>query len=155
MESPQTQIWGPELWMILHSSAERIGSAPLKRLSQEELRLWSGLLSSLRYSLPCPLCKKHYNDYYSAHPIQEVSKPFLRNWLFQLHSEINTRNNKPNNFTIDTIAEIYSKPFHFSRHVNIVVAQMRLAIFHNWCKREDIQRSIRFLEEMKRFYDFF
>jgi hypothetical protein len=32
---------------------------------------------------------------------------------------------------------------------------MRLALRLNWCTHNDIQRTIRFLEEMLRFYDFF
>lgn len=155
MDSPQTAIWGPALWMILHSSVERIGSAPLRSAPQEEIRLWSGLLSSLRYSLPCPLCKKHYHDFLNKHPVVEISKPFLRNWLFQLHSEVNQRNQKDTGITIENVSEIYSKPFHFSHHYQIVMHHMRFAVAHQWCSRNDIQRTLRFLEEMRRFYDLF
>jgi hypothetical protein len=155
MESPQTHLWGPALWMVLHSSAERIGSSPVKLLQQEEHRLWSGLLSSLRYSLPCPQCKKHYQDYISNHPIPVTSLSTIRSWLYHLHQEVNQRTNKTFDTTIDNLSEIYHKPFHFSRHTTIVIHHMKLAVFHNWCTRNDIQRTIRFLEEMKRFYDFF
>jgi len=155
MESPQTHQWGPALWMILHSSAERIGSIQVKYLQHEEHRLWTGLLSSLRYSLPCPQCKKHYQEYYSNHPINEISYSFIRNWLFQLHNQVNSRNNKENSITIDNLGEIYSKPFHFSRYNGIVMKHMKLAMAHNWCSRDDIQRTTRLFEEMKRFYDFF
>lgn len=155
MESPQVSEWGPALWMILHSSVERIGSAPLKRLPQEEKRLWTGLLASLRYSLPCPQCKRHYTEYYSKHPILDISVPFLRNWLFQLHCEVNQRTNKENILTIENVSEIYRKPFHFSHHYQIILKHMKHAISLQWCARDDIQRTMRFLEEMRRFYDFF
>jgi hypothetical protein len=155
MESPQTHQWGPALWMILHSSVERIGSKSTKLLEHEETRLWTGLLSSLRYSLPCPQCKKHYQDYLQRHPIISVSQSFLRYWLFQLHQEVNQRNNKIVNITIENIPEIYGKPFHFSHHASIFQTHMRFGLFHNWVSRNDIQRTIRFLEEMRRFYDFF
>lgn len=155
MESPQTQIWGPALWTILHSSAERIGTKSAKIQAFEEQRLWNGLLSSLRFSLPCPQCKKHFSDYLSSHPIHEVSSSFIRNWLYELHSQVNQRNHKDNSITIENIPEIYNKPFHFSYHVNIVMKHMKSAIFHRFCSREDIQRTARFFEEMKRFYDFF
>jgi len=155
MESPQTHKWGPALWMILHSSAERIGSAPSKALPHEEERLWTGLLSSLRHSLPCPQCRRHYNDYFSSHPILEISQSFIRNWLFQLHSQVNIRNKKEDILLIDHIPELYSKPFAFSHHTMIVKHQMQLAIFHRMCSRDDIQRTHRFLEEMRHYYALF
>jgi len=155
MESPQTQQWGPALWIILHSSVERMESVYSKRLEHEETRLWSGLLSSLRYSLPCPVCKKHYSDYLQQHPITQISKSFLRVWLFELHQAVNQRNNKHSEITIENLSEVYSKPFHFSHHTSIFQKHMRLALSLNWCTHNDIQRTIRFLEEMRRFYDFF
>ena len=153
MESPQAQHWGPALWMILHSSAERIGTAALKLLPQEEERLWNGLLSSLRYSLPCPQCKKHYNEHFSAHPILEISKPCIRNWLFDLHHQVNLRTKKDAIVAIENIPELYSKPFHFLHHFAIVQRHMQLALSHGWCSRDDIQRTLRFLEEMRRYYN--
>jgi hypothetical protein len=155
MESPQTHQWGPALWMILHSSAERIGLGPTRLLQHEESRLWSGLLSSLRFSLPCPQCKRHYGDYLQRYSIPPITQSSIREWLFTLHQEVNQRNHKPCEITIENIPVIYSKPFHFSLHFSIFQQHMRLALMQNWCSREDIQRTIRFLEEMRRFYDFF
>jgi hypothetical protein len=155
MESPQTHLWGPALWMILHSSAERIGLAKAKMLQYDEIRLWSGPLSSLRYSLPCPVCKKHYSDYYAAHSISEYTRPVIRQWLFNLHQQVNGRTNNTIPSTIDNLPDIYGKPFHFSKHADVVQHHMKLAISHRWCERNDVQRTARFLEEMKRLYDLF
>lgn len=155
MDSPQNHIWGPELWMILHSAAERIGQPYLKKMAQEEARIWSGLLSSLRYSLPCPQCKKHYNEYFISKSILPIEKVNIRNWLFNLHSEVNRRTDKPNKITIEQIPELYSKPFHFSKHLGIISGQMTQAIRLGWCNRDDILKTIRLFQEMKRFYDFF
>ena len=155
MESPQTHIWGPELWMILHSSVERIGQSHARMLQFDEVRIWTGLLSSLRFSLPCPACKKHYSDYYAAHPISDYSRSTLRKWLFDLHQQVNGHTNKVGPFTIEALPEIYGKPYHFSRHMGVVQHHMKLAIFHKWCDRNDVQRTVRFLEEMRRLYDQF
>jgi hypothetical protein len=155
MDSPQNHIWGPQLWIILHSSAERIGSKQLQRLPQEESRIWTTLLSSLRYSLPCPQCKKHYSDYILSTPITSIAQPFIRNWIYNLHNQVNARTGKPNNITVDQISEIYSKPFNFSAHFSIVIQQMHKAVQFGWSSRNDIQKSIRLFEELKRFYDFF
>jgi hypothetical protein len=155
MESPNNAIWGPQLWIILHSSAERIGSQHLKRLPQEESRIWGGLLSSLRYSLPCPLCKKHFTEYGASHPLHTITKEAVRTWLFQLHSEINTKLQRTNAITLEDISELYGKPFHFSKHCKVVEQHMGYAVRIGWSSRNDNIRTLRFLEELKRFYDFF
>jgi hypothetical protein len=155
MDSPQNHIWGPQLWIILHSATERIGSASLKRLPQEESRIWLNLLSSLRYTLPCPLCKKHYTEYFNRTPIRIFNRDSIRSWLYTLHCQINDRTGKINTISIENLSELYSKPFKFTHHYGIVFQQMNQALRLGWCNRTDLQRSIRFFQELKQFYDFF
>jgi hypothetical protein len=154
MDAPQNHIWGPNLWMILHSAAEHIGTSHVK-LPQEELRIWTGLLSSLRHSLPCPVCKKHFITYFSSTPVKTFNREFIRNWLYNLHCQVNDRTEKSVEITIEEIPEIYSKPFNFSAHFRVVAEQMNRALRLGWSSRDDIQKSARFFEELKRFYDFF
>ena len=154
MDAPQNHIWGPELWMILHSAAERIGTSHIK-LPQEELRIWAGLLSSLRHSLPCPICKKHFTTYFLSTPVKMFNQEFIRIWLYDLHRQVNDRTEKENTITIEQVPEIYSKPFNFSVHLRSVTNQMNQALRLGWSSRDDIQKSVRFFEELKRFYDFF
>jgi hypothetical protein len=153
MDSPQNHIWGPHLWQILHYSTERITQPHLN--PQEETRLWTNFLSSLRFSLPCPQCKKHYTAYYSSTPLTTIHRNSVRTWLYNLHCQVNDRIGKPNMITIDKLPEIYSQPFNFSYHYNIVIQEMHKALRLGWSSRDDIQRTIRFLQEIKRFYDFF
>ena len=154
MDAPQNHIWGPNLWMILHSAAERIGTSHVK-LPQEELRIWAGLLSSLRHSLPCPVCKKHFTAYFSSTPVKTFNREFIRNWLYNLHCQVNDRTEKRVEITIEQIPEIYSKPFNFSAHFRVVTEQMNRALRLGWSSRDDIQKTVRLSEELKRFYDFF
>ena len=149
MEAPHNNIWGPHLWMILHSTAERIG---LKGNPLEEKRIWIGLLSSLRYSLPCPQCKKHYSVYYLSHPVNGSNRD-IRMWLYHLHSEVNNRNEKPS-IEVEEL-EVYCNPFHFSYHYSFVVDHMNRALRLGWSNRNDTQRTFRFLNELKCFYDLF
>ena len=154
MDSPQNTIWGPHLWTLLHSANEKIGH-PHTRLANEETRLWTNLFTSLRYALPCPLCKKHYNIYYASHPITVITRDSVRTWLYNLHNDINTRLGKDVQITIDKLPEIYSTPINYTYHLNTISQEMNKAIRLDWCSREDIQRAIRFLQEIRRFYDFF
>ncbi len=154
MDSPQNTIWGPHLWTILHSASEKIGINHTKLL-KEETRIWTNLLNSLRYSLPCPLCKKHYTLFYSGNPITVVNREFIRNWLYTLHANVNNILGRANIITIDKIPEIYSIPINFNYHLNIINDHMGRALRLGWCSREDIQRTLRFFQELRRFYDFF
>ena len=145
--------WGPALWMILHSSCERIGSKIIKRLPLEESRIWFGLLQSLRYSLPCPQCKKHYITYANQTPIMSVTKDIIRRWLFNLHDEINQRTQK-SSIPFEELTK-YEQPFNFTEHYNILHHHMIASVRRGWSTHNDVQRTVRFLTEMKCFYDFF
>ena len=155
MDSLQNRLWGPALWKLLHSSAERIGSKAFKRLPQEESRIWSQLLRSLRFSLPCPQCKQHYLSYCGEYPLSSFSKEEVRIWLYRLHEAVNHRLVKPDTLSLTEVEERYAVPFCFSEAMGIVASQMRVGIQRGWCVREDVIRTLRHLEEMKRFYDFF
>ena len=155
MDAPQNHIWGPHLWIILHSCTEKIGAVNLKRLPQEEQRIWINLLGSLRYSLPCPHCKKHYTEYFNKHPIRTFNKEFIRSWLYNLHSEVNIRTNKINTLVLEQLPEKYSQPINFTHYHVIISEQMLRALRLGWSSREDIQRTQRAFMELKRFYDMF
>ena len=150
MEYPQNNIWGPHLWLILHSLAERIGSKHHPRIPMEETHVWNGLLSSLRYSLPCPKCKKHYSNYYLSNPISSIAE--IRLWLYNLHSRVNDITGKQS-ITIEQLSELYSKDFNFSYHYSFIFEQMNNALRVGWCSRNDIQRTFRFLNEIQLFYE--
>jgi hypothetical protein len=154
MESPQNHIWGPALWMILHSSAERIGFVVLHKLPEEEKRIWIGLLNSLCMSIPCPSCKMHYNLYMSKNPIYSFTRESIRQWLFQLHHEVNIRLKRAHDVTVEQVSEYYSRDFHFGHCYKVIESQMVLSLRLRWTKREDIQKTCRLLHEMQRFYSF-
>lgn len=154
LAAPQTTQWGPALWTLLHFSVERFGYLSLKRLPKEEQRIWGGLLASLRYSLPCPRCKHHYTEYGKLHPII-LEKKALREWLYHLHSDVNHRLGRESDIALSEVEGRYQQPFHFSKHCAIVQDQMQRAIRRGIATRDDIQRTLRYLEELKRLYDFF
>ena len=151
---PQTNVWGPSLWLILHSACEQIGSHHLKRLPLEEARIWFGLLNSLRYSLPCPQCKKHYTLYSNQTPIMQVTKETIRRWLFNLHDQVNQRTQKES-IPYESVALHYEALFNFTEHFKIVTDHMLAAVRRGASISNDVQRTIRFFTEMKCFYNFF
>jgi len=68
---------------------------------------------------------------------------------------VNLYTNKPYTITIEQLPELYDPPFNFTHHYNILMKHMGFAVRKGICTREDIHRTARFLEELKRFYDFF
>jgi len=132
--------------MILHSACERIGG------KQEESRIWLGLLQSLRYSLPCPRCKQHYTAYMSETPLGPITRENIRRWLYLLHEQVNGRTDKPS-FSPDLSQ--YEGPFHFTKHFAVVQEHMLMSVREGVSAYTDVQRTLRFLKEMKCFYDFF
>ena len=161
LDAPQSAEWGPALWTILHSAAERIGSrkpatgllVAQRTIDAEENRLWTSLLSSLRYSLPCPLCKTHYTAYYLQHLVGDTKS--VRLWLWDLHVDVNRRLGRLDGYGHEELSDVYGVPFHFSKLWGIVFDHMMRAVRMGWCAREDVQRTARIMEEMKRWYDFF
>jgi len=151
MEAPQNSVWGPALWKLLHFSAERIG-LPVIRLPHEEERLWRALLRSLSFSLPCPLCKKHYALYDRSHPLV-FSKENMRSWLYALHEQVNLRLGLPS--FVEDVGTVYGVPFSFRTYSAVFVEHMRRGVRHGTVKQEDMVRTIRCLEELIRYYDFF
>lgn len=155
MSVPQNNIWGPPLWNILHSLAERIYVPKLPHLIKEQQRLWAGLLSSLRLSLPCPLCRKHYTEYYNLHfPDNHIHgdfKGYIRYWLYQIHHDVNSRLNRQN-IPIDTLSNVYSIYNNYHHDLNIVISQMSLGIRSGWIHRDDLTRVHRFIRQLFAFY---
>jgi hypothetical protein len=48
----------------------------------------------------------------------------------------------------------YQTLFNFSHQYEIIQGQMFAAVRQGWSSHEDVQRTLRFLMEMKCFYDF-
>jgi hypothetical protein len=108
---PETAHWGPILWQILHGLAERA-----ERCFQpvEEIREWQKFIKLTGEMLPCDLCRNHFKEYSQQYPLTQMStlqkgqvKPWIKNWLWHLHNEINTGSGKPE-FLYDDLESTYS-----------------------------------------------
>lgn len=160
MDAPQNNEWGPALWQILHSLSLKINTIipttsnnyynPKTYYLNEEKRLWSGLLNTLKNSLPCPLCKKHYADYLIKNPIDYNNLTNIKYWLFNLHNNVNSRLNKEV-IQIDNLSTIYSN-IDLKNCYNIIQIHLKRAINLQWVIREDSLKLLRFLSEMFIFY---
>ena len=160
MNAPSNNEWGPALWGILHTLSLRIGSVAsnsnwqsANHVINEEKRLWYGLLNCLKYSLPCPLCKKHYISYFNLYPITSTNiiLSHIAEWIFNLHNTVNIRNNTPT-ITIDKLPNIYSNSSNLRNMYNILQVHLKRAINLQWISRDDSTKLLRFITELFIFY---
>ena len=82
--NPETTVWGPPLWKVLHTLAELSDNSPL----------WFDILNSLETFIPCPVCKTHFTEYKTQNPAPADHQGIV-DWFFILHNIVNARTNKP------------------------------------------------------------
>ncbi len=88
------EIWGPPLWRLLHTLAERLGAQTIPLLATDEKRAWVNFLRAVRHCMPCMTCRTHFRDWCLRNPLERfmtsyVLKDDSREWLWALHEEIN------------------------------------------------------------------
>lgn len=105
---PETADWGPLFWRLLHGLAEHAGSlgsggsTAMDVLRGDEIRTWILVLTMLQQTLPCDVCTKHYGEWLAEHNPSTLTGlsygeigPWIRNYLWSLHNEVNEGNDKP------------------------------------------------------------
>jgi hypothetical protein len=108
------QEWGPPLWRILHTLAERLGNHSQPILATDEARAWVMLLRTTEDMMPCAVCRGHYRTWRRDHPIEamvsqkgEDLRAAARHWVWELHEAVNLRNEKPPGPTEVEVEEMY------------------------------------------------
>ena len=108
-------VWGPPLWRILHSLAERLGKQKNPTSISDERRAWVNFLKSVGAVIPCSRCKKHYDDWTKKNKIEAfLSHSYgslreeARKWLWALHTEINEES-KVTNIPLPDVENLYCK----------------------------------------------
>lgn len=85
--------WGPSAWNTLHAFAHRVP----RTLSEEESGDFADFLHLFAKHLPCPECRRHFQEYLNVH-IQKDS--FLTRestvlFMHRAHNHVNERLGKP------------------------------------------------------------
>ncbi len=99
LEMVQNSEWGPRLWRVLHTLAERLGRQGVPLLAMDEVRAWIFLLRETGEVMPCALCRKHYKEWRKEHPLDAfletrgggLLQQRARSWLWSLHEAVNRR----------------------------------------------------------------
>lgn len=103
--------WGPALWLLLHSLAEKSGKNDITAKHLSHITGWKNLIKNLQTIIPCQECKQHFLEYKIEHPFPDVPYSELnttvRTWLWELHANVNERKGVPNSVSMDDLAERY------------------------------------------------
>jgi hypothetical protein len=101
-EFPETAEWGPLFWIVLHGLSVKAGYKTDPLFQMDERRVWIRLLNTIGKTLPCDVCRNHYKQWRTEHPVEflltspyEEMGEWIRKDLWSLHNEINVGNNKP------------------------------------------------------------
>ena len=108
---PQNEDWGPNLWLILHTLAERAGKQPHIGGQEDEKRAWPLFMKTLGAIIPCPYCKEHFLLWLAAHRFNLPSEYgafhlYITMWFYALHEDVNRRTEKPS-FPIEKLSDTY------------------------------------------------
>ena len=115
-------------------------------------------LTSLKKSLPCPQCRKHYIEYYNTNRLDLIInkknelKSTIRQWIFNLHCNVNIRLEKDNTMLIDNLPSIYENYNMYQDDIKILYSEMTKGIKHQWIIRDDAQKTIRMIRDLLAFY---
>ena len=86
-------VWGPIFWTMMHITTLGYPDIP----TDQEKQAAVDFFESLRYTIPCPICKQHYSDNLNESPVRHAvgSKQALIRWLFNIHNKVNEQLKKP------------------------------------------------------------
>lgn len=108
---PKTQEWGPVVWAIIHTLAERAGKQTNTIIQGDELRSWPLFVKLLPNILPCEECRDHATGYIKEHPFElpssyPATSLYIRTYFYTFHEVVNSRLNKPS-FAFSSLADTY------------------------------------------------
>ena len=108
--------WGPGAWELLHGISERIGNHTKHILIQDERNELKLTLRHFWALLPCLKCQKHYKEWIQKNnPESWIQGPFgsdlqdsMRNWVFNLHENVNRSRSVESGFTLEQMKDKYA-----------------------------------------------
>ena len=107
------EIWGPPLWRILHTLAERLGQQKLTLMAVDERRAWTNFIRTIDSAMPCARCRAHFKTWRLKHTIERfvnsrVIREDARQWLWALHQDVNLERGV-SGLTLEEVPELYAR----------------------------------------------
>ena len=82
-----TNQWGPPIWTLFHTLAEKIKDEHYMTIAPKLVEFIKRICSLL----PCPDCQDHASKYWRVTSYSLTSKDKLREFLFNFHNAVNER----------------------------------------------------------------
>ena len=86
------EVWGRSFWEFLDAI---VAVYPREKPSAEHRAAAQNLFQSLQHLLPCPTCRRHYQEFVRTHPLDLSSRRSLLDFYFNLKRDIAIRTGKP------------------------------------------------------------
>jgi hypothetical protein len=83
-------LWGRQAWHFIHVVALSYPNSP----TDAEKENYLAFFKSLRHTLPCPMCAKHFEENMEKLPIRLENTKDLFQWTVDVHNEVNKSNGK-------------------------------------------------------------
>lgn len=158
LNMPLPSIWGPALWTILHSAAERVGQNVVVGIRFDEIRELELLVKSFPIALPCAICQQHSREYLRNHPINwsgqtgpDVTEK-VRKWFYDFHDHVNRTKSEPTtSIPYEEVSSKYNSITNLADQHKIVIDQISQAITFNIVKHEAAVKFRRHLGSLRSF----
>ncbi len=129
---PQNEEWGPLLWTLLHTLAEKAGKQDNIITKGDEMRAWPLFMKELAPIIPCPYCKEHFQQYMKEHPFDlpadyPLWSTYIPMYFYTLHESINARLGKPR-FPLSDLSNTYQDTKRIKNVLNELEALQQRAI---------------------------
>jgi len=130
------EIWGRSFWEFLDAI---VATFPKDNPSAEHKKAVYDLMQGLRYLLPCPTCRKHYNEFIQKTPLDNVlvSRRAFVHFYFLLRKDVAMRTNK--GFPIKTPDELWQ---NITRKLRLVKASPKLQVAQKSAVKFRVPRSL-------------
>jgi len=83
-------IWGPHMWFTLHTVSFNYPLYP----TNEDKQNYRNFINSLKYIIPCSICRKNFKRNLKQIPPQLNSRQEFVYWLIDIHNEVNSLTGK-------------------------------------------------------------
>ena len=105
MQFPPT-VWGPFFWHTIHIVALGYPKNP----TYTDKKCAKDFYESLAYLLPCSICRDHYKEHLSKHPITTFldSRTDLIKWTIEIHNKVNKTLGKKE-WTLEQVLMYYER----------------------------------------------
>ena len=107
------KIWGPHLWFFLHSMSFTYAKNRKKATTEEKIQMYN-FLESLKFVLPCDICRVNYSNFLDKNPPKLNSRKELFRWLVDLHNCVNGEcgSKHKRQYTYDEVEKLYKEVYN-------------------------------------------